>query len=145
MQLLLAWIVGALFWGWSVRADAQPLSWLVERENHIEYVRDLEPVAAEAAAEQVGPGVAIGYRYRRYRLFSTLEVWGRDGRFVIYRDDEVWPVKEASAATVAGFESLDELSVPWRYRFAPGMIVLVALGVVAFVTAPALGRVLSRR
>lgn len=96
----------------------------ISRGVRIDHVVDLDPIAAAAVAQQVGPGATIGYRYSTLNLFS-FEIWNRDGKFVLHRGDKVWIRRQPAVARVLGIPSVDELSRPWRYNFPPALIVLV--------------------
>ena len=104
---------------------------LITSGDSITHVADLDPEVAKAIESDVGPGVAVGYKYEQFGLFF-LEIWSWDGEFVLYRDDEFWTGEPQMIAEAAGVSSLDELSKPFTYTVPPGLIVIGVL-VIGFI------------
>lgn len=125
-------------------ANAGPRDWILPQAPHLEYVGELEPVAAEAVAQEVGEGVQIGFRYQRH-TFLSMEVWGSRGKYVLYRDDHVFGVPQARIPSAAGVESIDELPKPWRYSFPPGLMLLVGAAFSGLAFGPNILKALGKR
>ncbi|MEM7152653.1 MAG: hypothetical protein AAF799_07415 [Myxococcota bacterium] len=104
---------------------------LITSGDSITHVADLDPEVAKALEEEIGPGVAVGYKYEQFGLFFV-ELWSWDGEFVLYRDDEFWTGEPAKIAEAAGVSSIDELKKPFTYTVPPGLIVIGVL-VVGFI------------
>jgi hypothetical protein len=69
---------------------------------------------------------SLGYRYQRFGLFY-LDIWRDRGEFVAYSG--------RSYVTLSA-EQAEELgaSVPWRYHFPPGLMIILAAIELAFIT-----------
>lgn len=104
---------------------------LITSGDSITHVADLDPEAAKTLDAELGPGVAVGYKYEQFGLFFV-EVWSWNGEFVLFRDDEYWDVDDEVLAAAAGVSSVSELSKPLTYTVPPGLVV-IALLVVGFV------------
>jgi hypothetical protein len=63
---------------------------------------------------------AIGYRYERVGVF-WLDLWRWDGEFVVYKDNGYIPLDDDTLATLGGG------SVPWKYHFPPGLLLVLAI------------------
>jgi hypothetical protein len=111
---------------------------LITSGDSITKVADLAPEPAKAIEAEIGPGVAVGYKYEQFGLFFV-EIWSWDGKYVLYRGDEFWDVDEATVAEAAGVASVSALGKPFTYTVPPGLIVIGVL-VVAFVAFSLLTR-----
>lgn len=113
---------------------------LATKEDFI-HIRDVPPEIAEATGLH-----ALGYHYKVLGIYN-LDLWRWGGEFVIYRTTLDPPITAAeltrgrvvlSSTTYAEVSELEgkfaldwfEGSVPWRYYFPPGL--LIVLGVVEF-------------
>lgn len=68
----------------------------------------------------------LGYRYERFGVF-WLDLWRWDGEFVLYSGDTYVPIDGEMLALVGG------ASVPWRYRLPDGLLIVLAIGYLAFI------------
>ncbi|MEM9463048.1 MAG: hypothetical protein AAGF11_53395, partial [Myxococcota bacterium] len=102
---------------------------LITSGDSIEHVADLDPEVAESIEEQLGPGVAVGYKYEQFGLFFV-EIWAWGGQYVFFREDEFWERSESEIAAAAGVSMVDDLPKPFLYSFPPGLMVLSLLAVV---------------
>ncbi|MCA9709670.1 MAG: hypothetical protein KDK70_27780, partial [Myxococcales bacterium] len=96
---------------------------LITSGDSITHVAELEAEAAKIVEEEVGSGVAVGYKYEQFGVFF-LELWTWDGQYVLYRGDDYWDLPESEVAKLAGVSSVDELSKPLLYTFPLGLIIL---------------------
>jgi hypothetical protein len=74
----------------------------------------------------------VGYKYRRYHVF-WVPVWTSEGEFIAYKSDTPGSryyslgADPDEAARLTGLP-VEAFRVPWPYRFPPGLVVLVLLG-----------------
>jgi hypothetical protein len=99
---------------------------LITSGDSISHVADLMPELAAEADKELGPGVAVGYKYEQFGLFF-IEFWTWGGQYVLFRDDEYWTPGDATVAAAAGVASVEDLGKPILYRAPLGLLVLGGL------------------
>jgi hypothetical protein len=103
---------------------------LINTGDDILHIRDLESAANTAAVADEAPDALVfsklGYRYERFGVFF-MDIWRWDGEFVLYSGDTYVPIDDEMLSLVGG------ANVPWRYRLPDGLLILIAIGYLAFI------------
>jgi hypothetical protein len=97
----------------------------------IDHVRDLPETIRGRVAKELGPGVAVGFRYQRFHIYwITFWTWG--GEFVLYRGTQFWvPPSDQDWKDLLGGAGVADLRRPLFYTFPPGLVLISAVVAVA--------------
>ncbi|HPH29795.1 MAG TPA: hypothetical protein PLA87_23285 [Pseudomonadota bacterium] len=115
------------------KAEAKGLL-LITYGDSIKHMADVPAEAKAAITEDLGPGVAIGYKYSYAGMF-WLDIWTWGGEYCLFKDKTFWSLKPEQAAKLMGVKET-ELKKPLLYSFPP-LLMLVLLAGLLIVAAVA--------
>ena len=107
---------------------------LITYGDSIKHMADVPAEAKEAITKDLGPGVAVGYKYSYAGLF-WLDIWTWGGEYCLFKDKTFWSLKPEQAAQLMGVKET-ELKKPLLYSFPP-LLMLVLLAGLLIVAAVA--------
>ena len=102
------------------KAEAKGLL-LITYGDSIKHMADVPAEAKEAITKDLGPDVAIGYKYSYAGLF-WLDIWTWGGEYCLFKDKTFWSLKPEQAAQLMGV-NVDRYSM---IGFALGALLAVA-------------------
>lgn len=115
------------------KAEAKGLL-LITYGDSIKHMADVPAEAKEAITKDLGPDVAIGYKYSYAGMF-WLDIWTWGGEYCLFKDKTFWSLKPEQAAQLMGVKE-SELKKPLLYSYPPLLMLVLLVGLL-FVAAVA--------
>jgi hypothetical protein len=102
---------------------------LITRGDSIAHVGDLPAATAAQIRQEIGKDLAVGFKYSYAGVF-WLDFWTWGGEYCLFEDMNYDPLTPDKAAELLGI-STSQLGRPWQYNYPLGLIILIAIGVIA--------------
>jgi hypothetical protein len=113
------------------RAQAIPV--LITSGDSFIYVGEVTDELKAVVRKETKVDAAVGYKYSHFGIF-WLALWTWGGEYCLYKDNQYWKLTPAQAAVFLK-KPESELSVPFWYRFPPGLLIVIGIVVLSSVAA----------